>query len=243
MSTSGRAPWFSAIIRFWIRVESLNRPPTLLTISSSFSSSSIGRSASAAVLGQVSGEFVDGGVEVVVEDRARRSRVGRPRSRGGRSQAGGRWWPRRRCRGPGGGLPGLPKLGASMKTRRALGTLLADLQAPLDVDHQDDAVAPGQALADRAGGRAVQVAVDLGPLQELAPVAGRLERLAGRGSNNRRRRASPGRGARVVAETDSRARTPGCSRSRSVTVLLPAPEGPETTTSLPGQVRASLPIA
>src|SRR5262245_8211819 len=38
-STSGRAPVFSATIRFWIRVESLNRPPTLLTIPSSFSSS------------------------------------------------------------------------------------------------------------------------------------------------------------------------------------------------------------
>src|SRR5262245_35039287 len=40
-STSGRAPVFRATMRFWIRVDSLNRPPTLLTICSSFSSSSI----------------------------------------------------------------------------------------------------------------------------------------------------------------------------------------------------------
>src|SRR5438874_5068045 len=40
-STSGLAPVFRATIRFWIRVESLNRPPTLFTIPSSFRSSSI----------------------------------------------------------------------------------------------------------------------------------------------------------------------------------------------------------
>src|SRR5262245_51948049 len=40
-STSGLAPVLSATIRFWISVDSLNRPPTLLTIPSSFSSSSI----------------------------------------------------------------------------------------------------------------------------------------------------------------------------------------------------------
>src|SRR5205809_4727733 len=40
-STSGRAPVFSITMRFWISVDSLKRPPTLLTIPSSFSSSSI----------------------------------------------------------------------------------------------------------------------------------------------------------------------------------------------------------
>src|SRR5450631_1403571 len=40
-STSGLAPVLSATIRFWIRVESLKRPPTLLMIPSSFKSSSI----------------------------------------------------------------------------------------------------------------------------------------------------------------------------------------------------------
>src|SRR5690242_16319377 len=67
-STSGRAPWFSAIMRFWIRVESLNRPPTLLTIPSSFSSSSMGGSASTTVGLQQRGELLDGAVELVVND-------------------------------------------------------------------------------------------------------------------------------------------------------------------------------
>src|SRR5437773_2728515 len=40
-STTGRAPVLSATMRFWIRVESLNRPPTLLTMASSFNSSSM----------------------------------------------------------------------------------------------------------------------------------------------------------------------------------------------------------
>src|SRR3954449_13206092 len=65
-STSGRAPWFSAIIRFWISVESLNRPPTLLTIDSSFSSSSIDGSSSAANLDQQHHEVVDSLVQVCV---------------------------------------------------------------------------------------------------------------------------------------------------------------------------------
>src|SRR5436309_15952455 len=65
-STIGREPWFRAIIRFWIRVESLNRPPTLLTIASSFSSSSIGNRTSATILGQEVGEGLDGLVEVFI---------------------------------------------------------------------------------------------------------------------------------------------------------------------------------
>src|SRR5258707_5433008 len=40
-STSGLAPVLSATMRFWIKVDSLNRPPTLLTIPSSSKSSSI----------------------------------------------------------------------------------------------------------------------------------------------------------------------------------------------------------
>src|SRR5262249_57206874 len=67
MSTSGRAPWFSAIIRFWIRVESLKRPPTLLTISSSFSSSIMALARSTAVLDQDRGKFLDRPVQVVID--------------------------------------------------------------------------------------------------------------------------------------------------------------------------------
>src|SRR6266446_6470440 len=66
-STSGLAPWFSAIIRFWISVESLNRPPTLLTIFSSFSSSSIERSSSTTVRFQQGQEFLDATVEVIID--------------------------------------------------------------------------------------------------------------------------------------------------------------------------------
>src|SRR3954466_4902592 len=67
-STSGRAPWFRAIIRFWIRVESLKRPPTLLTISSSFSSSSIVGTPSTTVLDQVTDQLLDRSVDVFVQD-------------------------------------------------------------------------------------------------------------------------------------------------------------------------------
>src|SRR5947209_4903420 len=45
-STCGRAPVLRLTMRFWMSVESLKRPPTLLTIPSSFSSSSISFSAS-----------------------------------------------------------------------------------------------------------------------------------------------------------------------------------------------------
>src|SRR5262245_30720153 len=41
LSTIGLAPVFSITMRFWISVESLNRPPTLFTMPSSFSSSSM----------------------------------------------------------------------------------------------------------------------------------------------------------------------------------------------------------
>src|SRR5260221_3686275 len=67
MSTRGRAPWLRAIMRFWISVESLNRPPTLLTIFSSFSSSSIEKSTSAALRFQDRSKFLDTTVEVVVD--------------------------------------------------------------------------------------------------------------------------------------------------------------------------------
>src|SRR3954463_15554367 len=69
-STSGRAPWFSAIIRFWMSVESLKRPPTLFTISSSFNSSSIEGSSSRTATVRPEGrqEFLDATVEVVIDE-------------------------------------------------------------------------------------------------------------------------------------------------------------------------------
>src|SRR4051794_33668953 len=56
-------------MRFWIRVESLNRPPTLLTISSSFNSSSIEGSSSTTTTVRLQGnqEFLDATVEVVID--------------------------------------------------------------------------------------------------------------------------------------------------------------------------------
>src|SRR5262249_33234887 len=66
-STSGRAPWFSAIIRFWIKVESLKRPPTLFTISSSFSSSSIECLSFKTIRAQGDDQVFDTTVEVVVD--------------------------------------------------------------------------------------------------------------------------------------------------------------------------------
>src|SRR5436190_22466067 len=66
-STSARAPWLSAIIRFWIKVESLNRPPTLLTISSSFSSSIISAPVSTMVFNQDGGQFVNRSIKIIID--------------------------------------------------------------------------------------------------------------------------------------------------------------------------------
>src|SRR5580693_4868578 len=66
-STSGRAPWFSAIIRFWISVESLNRPPTLFTICSSFNSSSIDGSSSTTIRAQGKDKLLDRAVEAIID--------------------------------------------------------------------------------------------------------------------------------------------------------------------------------
>src|SRR6516225_4382970 len=66
MATSGLAPWFSATIRFWISVDSLNRPPTLLTIPSSFNSSSI-RVPREQGLDDVP-QLVERGLPIVVDD-------------------------------------------------------------------------------------------------------------------------------------------------------------------------------
>src|SRR5262249_411634 len=66
-SIRARAPWLRAIIRFWISVESLNRPPTLLTISSSFNSSIIVFPRSTTPSCQDRGEVLECAVEFVVD--------------------------------------------------------------------------------------------------------------------------------------------------------------------------------
>src|SRR5580700_383765 len=65
MSTSGRLPAFNATSRFWIRVDSLNRPPTLFTIASSRSSSIISFSLHGV---ENVAQLVDGPLDVVVDD-------------------------------------------------------------------------------------------------------------------------------------------------------------------------------
>src|SRR5262245_4140709 len=72
ISTSGLAPVLSMIIRFWISVDSLKRPPTLLTIASSFRSSCISLSCSGPGpverLGDPVVELPDGLLAVVVDN-------------------------------------------------------------------------------------------------------------------------------------------------------------------------------
>src|SRR5262245_12310307 len=64
-STSGREPVFSITIRFWIKDECLNRPATLLTISSSFSSSNMGSPLEVPL--ENPPQFGDGRLEFVVD--------------------------------------------------------------------------------------------------------------------------------------------------------------------------------
>src|SRR5271157_2636386 len=64
--TSGRAPPFIATRRFWISVDSLNRPPTLLTMASSRSSSII--ATGLPLVSQNCRDFFDRPLQVVVED-------------------------------------------------------------------------------------------------------------------------------------------------------------------------------
>ena len=66
-STRGRAPALSCTRRFWIKVESLNRPPIFLTISSSRNSSIIVGS-SPILSGQNLANLLDRLVHVVVDD-------------------------------------------------------------------------------------------------------------------------------------------------------------------------------
>ena len=115
---------------------------------------------------------------------------------------------------------------------------LADDQGPLDVDLQQDAAPRLQVRPDRAGGRAVQVAVHLGRLEELAPGAGLLEglpreeeiiapRLLPRPRRPRRRRDREPRRAPPAAPGPG---APACS--------CPSPTGPRPRSDVP----ASRPI-
>src|SRR5439155_12339363 len=67
-STSGRAPSISSSMRFWINAVSLNRPPTLFTISSLLRASIIELDTSRAFVFDDLTDFLDRTVEVVVDD-------------------------------------------------------------------------------------------------------------------------------------------------------------------------------
>src|SRR5438093_749815 len=77
-STSGRAPSISSSIRFWINAVSLNRPPTLFTISSLFSASIIALDTSGSFVLDDLDDLLDRAVEVVVDDHV----IERPRPLG-----------------------------------------------------------------------------------------------------------------------------------------------------------------
>ena len=81
--------------------------------------------------------------------------------------------------------------------------LLPDLQRALDVDLEQDVVARGQVLLDRAPGRALEVAVDLEPLEEARRRRAAPRTRPGSRSGSRARRPPPGGPARVVYETDT----------------------------------------
>ena len=119
-----------------------------------------------------------------------------------------------------------------MKTRhRVLGQLLAHLRRALHVEVEQDVDALARAPArsprapSRRGCRAPR------PTRAAAPRRAAARTPPGPRSGTRRRPARRRAGARVVCETEKR--IPPSSRStRARTVVLPAPEGAETTITI-----------
>src|SRR5277367_3526508 len=77
-STSGRAPSISSSMRFWISAVSLNRPPTLLTMSSLLSASIIDLDSSGTLVPDDFGNLLDCLVQLIVDDHV----IERPRALG-----------------------------------------------------------------------------------------------------------------------------------------------------------------
>src|SRR5689334_20928861 len=67
-STSGRAPSINSSMRLWISAVSLNRPPTLFTISSLFSASIITLDTSGSFVLDDLDDLLDRAVEIVVDN-------------------------------------------------------------------------------------------------------------------------------------------------------------------------------
>src|SRR3972149_8868550 len=173
-STSGRAPALSATMRFWIRVDSLNRPPTLRTTSSCFSSSSTVVSSSFA---KDSFDVADGLIELVVDHlivvrlgtgqllpRAFEAASDRLFVVGGAETEPALIFVHRR---------------SFEEDQHRLGELPLDLQRPLNVDFQEDrpaAAEPGFHLASQGP---VEVPEDLRTFYELSALSAPVELLAG----------------------------------------------------------------
>src|SRR5947209_5147971 len=137
-STKGRAPLLSATIRFWMSVDSLKRPPTLLTMASSFRSSNMLPPGKVTL--QDGAQLGDGGVQVVIDDLV----LVLPRpvelpDHGVQPPAdGGVVF--------GAPVPQPPLVGVQRRGPQehgdAVGALLPDLGCPLDVDVEEHADAP-----------------------------------------------------------------------------------------------------
>src|SRR5271157_4831078 len=164
-STKARAPWFRAIIRFWIRVESLNRPPTLLTISSSFSSSIMIESTSTVVLNQDCRQLVNRPLQIVV-DQMNVVTLGQLELPPGVCQPP---LDRRLVIGAPGPQPPLEHVQTRRPHEDQEGARhsLTHLNPPLHVDHQDHAGSLPQCLAHRLGRCPVAMAMHLGRLEKL----------------------------------------------------------------------------
>src|SRR5262245_51618562 len=162
-STRARAPVLSISIRFWINVDSLNRPPTLLTIPSSFRSSSI-RVSFVKLLADDFSKAGNGRVEIVVDHLVIVfGRVGQFALGGGQTTLD--------CRlvfsaaFPQALLVGFQRR-SPQEDRDGVRTRLPDLRCPLHVDVQNYSLALRSRFLDFAPKGAVAIAVDACPLQE-----------------------------------------------------------------------------
>ena len=120
-----------------------------------------------------------------------------------------------------------------MKIRTASGIVSATWRAPWTSISSTTGAPAREPLLEVGAQRAVAAARVVGVLDERRPrrhAARRTPRR--RGSGSRRRASSPGRGARVVADTDS---SSSGTRSSSVriSVPLPTPDGPVITKTAP----------
>ncbi len=93
--------------------------------------------------------------------------------------------------------------GRTNTSKRSVGKRLPGRQRALDVDLQQHVLPGGQVLLDGRTGGAVRVAEDLERLEEAAAARASASNSSGRTKRYSTPSTSPGRGARVVAETES----------------------------------------